>query len=207
MYTVTCKEPATSFIMDKTNLDLIQATGCDMISQTYKQAICAIVFVLMLVAMSADAASPFILCKNSARKIAKLAGLKGSYVSSTSDITDGADVLLVGDIFSQRNSTAIHDLQEKKCRMVRLDSPVTSVLISRIKAYIRYTDSGKSVFANPQEGMRHIIYSNLNSEIENFEPTDSRTNQKTQLDYLPRPAFNQSQDTGNGAPDRQENRP
>ncbi len=154
-----------------------------------KQTVALLIIVLASFAAVAHADTPFILCTADALPIAKMAGLEGNYVASTTQIPSGSDVLLIGSIFSSPDNAPLFDLQQKKCRIVRLESHLTPVLISRIKAYIRYSGSGKSAFADPEEGMRYILYANLTSEIENFTSSMQAGNKQTNIDGRPQPIF------------------
>lgn len=156
-----------------------------------QRAVPVLVILLLAVPAFLGAATPFVLCESSLQPVVKAVGLEGKYVSAVSEITEGSDVLIVGDIFSPPGNAPIFDLQQKKCRLVRIESPVISIFVSKIKAYMRYSASGKSVFDNPQEGMRYILYSSVESDIENHDAGISGSKGKTDdTGFQPRPIFN-----------------
>ncbi|MBU1106049.1 MAG: OmpA family protein [Candidatus Riflebacteria bacterium] len=136
-----------------------------------------------------NAQTPDIIGSYANRQIANNANLSGNYVSSVSDVSANANVILLGDIFVAPDHYPLYELQQRGCKVIRLEGRDQDDFIARIKAYNDYIQSGKNVFADIAEGMGNVTQPVLFPILKSIE-LKQPNKQNTNLDFVPKPLFN-----------------
>ncbi len=133
--------------------------------------------------------TPYIAGSFADRQVANDASLSGNYVSSTDEIPAAADVILLGDIFIAPDHAPLYDLQQKRCKVIRLDGKDPAALTATIKAYREYLQGGNDPFADvprAQATSNQPVLFPLLEAVELKKPGRQNLN----ADYVPRPILN-----------------
>lgn len=132
---------------------------------------------------------PYIIGKPSDSQAANNANLSGNYVSSASDVPAHSNVILLGNIFSASDHHPLYELQQRGCKIIRLEGKNTDDYIARIKVYNDYISSGKDVFIDNSDGMGTINQSVLLPILKSIKIKQS-SRQNTDANFAPKSLFN-----------------
>lgn len=108
-------------------------------------------FLVMLLAVSPivlAAPSVCILGSYDDRQTAESAGLAGGFVASVDDVSPGANVILLGEIYAFPDHGAIYDMQQRGCKIIRLAGADQTRLKASLKAYKDFVQAGNNPFAD-----------------------------------------------------------
>ncbi len=158
------------------------------VMKIFRQVLFAWLFVVVAAAAVAEPV-PYIIGSYDDRQTANNASLAGTYVAGADEVPESANVILLGDMFAAPDHYAIYELQQKKCRIIRLAGKNQVALQGTIKSYKEYVQAGNNPFADRPKGMGNINQPSLFPILETIELKKAdRSNIK--IDYLPKPLFN-----------------